>query len=109
MHLLLAADGIRASSRGVRPPRVGAAARPPDASSRLKGARDRRLDRKDTVTLSLSHKELARMAGMTRSHVTVTLGRLRRRGLLRYVRQGPLRVDVAALTLYLGRIVSGEE
>ena len=73
------------------------------------GARARRLDRKDTVTLSLSHKELARMAGMTRSHVTVTLGRLRRRGLLRYVRQGPLRVDVAALTLYLGHIVSGEE
>ena len=72
-------------------------------------AHPRRLDRKDTVTLSLSHKELARMAGMTRSHVTVTLGKLRRRGLVQYVREGPLRVDVAALTLYLGRIVSGGE
>ena len=68
-----------------------------------------RPDRKDTVTLSLSHQELARMAGMSRSHVTVTMGRLRRRGLVQYVREGPLRVDVAALTLYLGRIVSGEE
>ncbi|PYQ51201.1 MAG: hypothetical protein DMF78_13860 [Acidobacteria bacterium] len=73
------------------------------------GSRDRRLDRKDTVTLSLSHNELARMAGMSRSHVTVTLGRLRRRGLLRYQREGPLRVDVPALIVYLGRIVSGEE
>ncbi|SRR5713101_7029957 len=71
------------------------------------GSRDRRLDRKDTVTLSLSHKELARMAGMSRSHVTVTLGRLRRRGLVRYQREGPLRVDVPALTAHLGRIVSG--
>lgn len=59
---------------------------------------------RETVTLSLSHNELARMAGMTRPHVTVTLGRLRRRGLVRYQREGPLRVDVAALTAYLGRL-----
>lgn len=59
---------------------------------------------RDTVTLSLSHNELAKMAGMTRSHVTVTLGRLRRRGLVRYRREGPLHVDVPALTAYLGRI-----
>jgi CRP/FNR family cyclic AMP-dependent transcriptional regulator len=65
--------------------------------------------RKDTVTLSLSHGELARLAGMNRSHVTVTMGRLRRRGLVRYQREGPLRVDVPALTLYLGRIVRGED
>ena len=62
---------------------------------------------RDTVTLSVSHKELAQMAGMSRSHVTVTMGRLRRRGLVRYQREGPLRVDVAALTLYLGGIVGG--
>jgi CRP/FNR family cyclic AMP-dependent transcriptional regulator len=67
-----------------------------------------RLDRKDTVTLSVSHKELAQIAGMSRSHVTVTMGRLRRRGLVRYQREGPLRVDVSALTAYLGRIVRGE-
>jgi CRP/FNR family transcriptional regulator len=73
------------------------------------GARDRRSDRRDTVTLSLSHNELARMAGMSRSHVTVTMGRLRRRGLVRYKREGPLRVDVPALTVYLGRIAGGEK
>jgi CRP/FNR family transcriptional regulator len=72
-------------------------------------ALDRHVVRRDTVTLSLSHEELARMAGMTRSHVTTTLGRLRRRGLVRYRREGPLRVDVPALTIYLGRIVRGED
>lgn len=59
---------------------------------------------KDTVTLSVSHNDLAQMAGMSRSHVTVTMGRLRRRGLVRYQREGPLRVDVPALTVYLGRM-----
>jgi CRP-like cAMP-binding protein len=73
------------------------------------GARDHRADRKATVTLSVSHNELARMAGMTRSHVTVTMGRLRRRGLVRYKREGPLRVDVPALMAYLGGIARGGE
>jgi len=68
------------------------------------GARGRRGGPRDTVTLSLSHNELAKMAGMTRPHVTVTLGRLRRRGLVRYRREGPLRVDVPGLTAYLGRL-----
>ena len=72
------------------------------------GARDGHVDRRDTVTLSRSHKELAQMAGMSRSHVTVTMGRLRDRGLVRYQREGPLRVDVQKLTVYLGRIVRGE-
>jgi CRP/FNR family transcriptional regulator, cyclic AMP receptor protein len=63
--------------------------------------------RRDTVTLSVSHNELAQMAGMSRSHVTVTMGRLRRRGLVQYQREGPLHVDVPALTVYLGRIVGG--
>jgi DNA-binding transcriptional ArsR family regulator len=44
------------------------------------------------------------MAGMTRPHVTVTLGRLRRRGLVRYQREGPLRVDVPGLTAFPGRL-----
>jgi CRP/FNR family transcriptional regulator len=73
------------------------------------GARAGRGGRRDVVTLSLSHNELAQMAGMTRPHVTVTLGRLRRRGLVRYRRQGPLRVDVPALTAYLGRMTRGTE
>ena len=73
------------------------------------GARDGRIDRRDTVTLSRSHSELAQMAGMSRSHVTVTMGRLRRRGLVRYQREGPLRVDVQALTAYLGSIMRGGE
>jgi CRP-like cAMP-binding protein len=73
------------------------------------GARDGHTDRRNTVTLSVSHNELAQIAGMSRSHVTVTMGRLRRRGLVRYVREGPLRVNVSALTAYLGRIVRGEE
>jgi len=71
------------------------------------GARGGRGGKRDTVTLSLSHNELAQMTGMTRPHVTVTLGRLRRRGLVRYRREGPLRVDVPALNAYLGRIAHG--
>jgi CRP/FNR family cyclic AMP-dependent transcriptional regulator len=72
------------------------------------GARDCHIDRRNTVTLSVSHNELAHLAGMTRSHVTVTMGRLRRRGLVRYKREGPLRVDVPALTAYLGNIARAE-
>ena len=73
------------------------------------GGRAGHTDGKDTVALSVSHKELAQMAGMSRSHVTVTMGRLRRRGLVRYRREGPLRVDVQALTAYLGSLMHGEE
>ena len=73
------------------------------------GARAGHVDGSDTVTLSLSHNELAQMTGMSRSHVTVTMGRLRRRGLVRYQREGPLRVDVQALTAYLGSIMGGED
>jgi CRP/FNR family transcriptional regulator len=72
-------------------------------------ARGRHSDRTETLTLSVSHNEMARLTGMSRSHVTVTMGRLRRRGLVRYRREGPLRVDVPALTAYLGRIVAGKD
>ena len=37
---------------------------------------------RDTVTVSVSHSELAEFAGMSRPHVTVTTGRLCRRGLV---------------------------
>ena len=72
-------------------------------------ARDGGSGRRDTVTLSVSHNELAQMAGMSRPHVTVTMGKLRRRGLVRYRREGPLRVDLPALTTYLGRIAHSAE
>ena len=36
------------------------------------------------------------------------MGRLRRRGLVQYEREGLVRVVVASLTDYLGRIVRGE-
>jgi Mn-dependent DtxR family transcriptional regulator len=58
--------------------------------------------------VSVSHKELAALAGMSRPHVTVTMGRLRRRGLVRYEREGLVHCDVASLSDYLGRIVRGE-
>jgi len=63
---------------------------------------------RDTITVSVSHNELAQLAGMTRPHVTVTMGRLRRRGLVRYEREGLVRVAVTPLTDYLARIVRGE-
>ena len=62
----------------------------------------------DTITVSVSHNELAQLAGMSRPHVTVTMGRLRRRKLVQYQREGLVRVDVVLLTDYLGRIVRGE-
>ncbi len=53
------------------------------------------------VPLHINHEELAKMAAMNRSHVTVTMGKLRKRGLVRYQRNRPLVVDVPALTAYL--------
>jgi CRP-like cAMP-binding protein len=74
---------------------------------RLATSRGRK-GRRDTVTVSVSHNDLAQLAGMTRPHVTVTMGRLRRRGLVQYEREGLVHVEVASLTEYLGRIVRGE-
>ena len=53
------------------------------------------------VPLHVGHEELAKMAAMNRSHVSVTMGKLRKRGLIRYQRNRPLVVDVPALTAYL--------
>ncbi|HLG18148.1 MAG TPA: Crp/Fnr family transcriptional regulator [Blastocatellia bacterium] len=55
----------------------------------------------DEVTLHVSHDELAQMAAMSRSHVTVTMGKFRDRGLVRYERGFPLAVNVKSLTAYL--------
>lgn len=49
----------------------------------------------------VSHDELAQLAAMSRPHVTVTMGRLRRRGLVSYGRNQPLLIDGPALTAYL--------
>ena len=70
--------------------------------------RKSRAGRKDRVIITVSHNELAQLAGMSRPHVTVTMGRLRRRTLVQYEREGLVRVDVVSLTEYLGRIVRGE-
>jgi len=77
---------------------------------RLSTSRGRadRVGRKDMVSVSVSHNALSQLAGMSRPHVTVTMGRLRRRKLVLYEREGLVRVDVVSLTEYLGRIVRGE-
>jgi CRP/FNR family transcriptional regulator, cyclic AMP receptor protein len=77
---------------------------------RLSTSRGRRtrVGRKEMVGVTVSHNALAQLAGMSRPHVTVTMGRLRRRRLVQYDGQGLVRVDVASLTDYLGRIVRGE-
>jgi CRP/FNR family cyclic AMP-dependent transcriptional regulator len=66
------------------------------------------LGMRDTVAVSVSQNELAQLAGMSRPHVTVTMGRLRSRRLVQYERESLVRVDVTGLTEYLGRIVRGE-
>ncbi len=53
------------------------------------------------VAVPVSHEELAQMAAMSRSHVTVTMGRLRLLKLVRYERNRRLFVDVPKLTAHL--------
>jgi hypothetical protein len=53
------------------------------------------------VPLHVGHEELAKTAAINRPHVTVTMGKLRKPGLVRYERTRPLVVDVPALTAYL--------
>ncbi|HEX8097896.1 MAG TPA: helix-turn-helix domain-containing protein [Pyrinomonadaceae bacterium] len=55
----------------------------------------------DQVILFVTHEELARLAALSRQRVTITMGKLRRRGLVQYERNRPLVVDVPALTAYL--------
>lgn len=58
-------------------------------------------DESDEATLYVSHDELAKMSAMSRSHVTVTMGKFRERGLVRYERGLPLAVNVGSLTAFL--------
>lgn len=53
------------------------------------------------AVLRVSHNELAQMAAMNRSHVTVTLGKLRKLGLVDYQRGRPLVVNVQKLVVHL--------
>ncbi len=53
------------------------------------------------VVVHATHVELARMAAMSRPHVTLTLGHFRDRGLIQYSRGGPLAIRREALTAYL--------
>ncbi len=56
------------------------------------------------VVLHVSHDELAQMGAMSRSHVTVTMGKFRRYGLVRYERNRPLIVNVTALQSHLNKV-----
>lgn len=53
------------------------------------------------AVLRVSHSELAQMAAMNRSHVTVTLGKFRKQGLVEYERGRPLKVNIQKLMVYL--------
>lgn len=53
------------------------------------------------VLLRVTHNELAQMAAMNRSHVTVTLGNLRKLGLVEYERGRPMRVHLQKMMVYL--------
>jgi CRP/FNR family transcriptional regulator, cyclic AMP receptor protein len=69
------------------------------SARRVRGARPR--PGSDTVSLSVTHEELARMAALSRQRVTTTLGGLRRQGLVQYERRGPLTVHVEHLAAHL--------
>jgi CRP/FNR family transcriptional regulator len=72
---------------------------------RLATSRGRK-GRRDAVSVSVSHNELAQLAGMSRPHVTVTMGRLRRRGNVQY--ETVWFVSTWPRSGNLGRIVRGE-
>ncbi len=55
------------------------------------------------IILPVSHEELAQMAAMSRAHTTVTMGKFRQRGVVRYKRGQPVIVDVQALAKYLNQ------
>jgi len=80
-----------------------------DAERRLAGlllhlARTEGLARGEPVAaLYLNQGQLARLAALSRSHTSVVLGRLRKRGLVDYAPNRPLRVDADALEELLDR------
>lgn len=59
--------------------------------------------RKTEVTLGLNHEEIAVMAAMSRPHVSVTMGKLRKLGLVDYARDAPLRVRLERMRAFIMR------
>jgi CRP-like cAMP-binding protein len=55
------------------------------------------------VTLALSHEQIAVMAAMSRPHVSVTMGKLRKLGLIDYGRDTPLRVRLEPIKAFITR------
>ncbi len=54
-----------------------------------------------TTKIAAGHDELARMAAMTRPHLTVTMGKLRTRGLIHYDRGSQLTINTQRLRDYI--------
>ena len=65
-------------------------------------------ERKDQVRLPVGHDKLARMAAMTRPHVSVIMGKLRARALLEYDRGSQLTVNVERLASYINQTAERE-
>ncbi len=55
----------------------------------------------DDTAIPVTHDQLAQMAAMSRSHVTVTMVSFRKAGLLQYGRDQPLVIHLSALRRYL--------
>lgn len=60
-------------------------------------------ERKDQVRLPVGHDKLARMAAMTRPHVSVIMGKLRARGLVQYDRGSQLTINVERIASYINQ------
>jgi CRP-like cAMP-binding protein len=60
--------------------------------------------RRGFCKVTRTHAEIARDAAMTRPHVSVTLGRFRRKGLIKYRRHEAIVVNVEGLRAYLERL-----
>jgi CRP-like cAMP-binding protein len=59
--------------------------------------------------VTLTHAEIATAAAMSRPHVTVTLGRFRRKGLIKYRRQESMIVDVERLRTFIEAFTEPDE
>ena len=58
-------------------------------------------------TVTRTHAEIAQAAAMTRPNVSVTLGRFRRNGLIRYRRHEAIVVEIDRMRAYLERAEAG--